>query len=353
MSNYPFKNLAFQGGGIKTLAYQGALLTLEEYGILPQIQRVAGTSAGAMVATIVSFRLSAKETIDLFNSVEFSKVPGLKSAKDLSIHPPKLIESQVDRLVANFDAARRLLYQYGWYANEQGYKFMQDVIASQCGGNGRATFGEFKARGFRDLHIVVTNLSTKSIEIFCPDMTPDVAVADALLMSQSIPLYFEAVQFDGKQLGRGDYYGDGGVLNNFPIHAFDREPFAVENEWFVNGINWETLGLHLYTPEDCPGRRRQITSLSGYIMNLMEAMVEQQDAVLANNQADRWRSISISNCCVSINDFHIKPTADDEKYQKLLAAGREAAVHYLDHYKPPTPDQLKWLKKVVGRLWPL
>lgn len=353
MSNYPFKNLAFQGGGIKTLAFQGALLTLEEYGILPQIQRVVGTSAGALVATLVSFRLSAQETNDLFNSVDFSKIPALMSVKELLWHPPKIIESQIDRVVANFDAARRLLSRYGWYKTEHGYQFLQELIATQCGGNGRATFAEFRARGFRDLHVVVTNLSTRSVEVFCPDRTPHVAVADAVLISQAIPLYFESVQFDGKRLGQGDYYGDGGVLNNFPIHVFDREQFAVANEWFINGINWETLGLRLYTPEDCPGQKRPITSLSSYISHLMEALVDQQDVMFYNNQVDRWRSINISNCCVAITDFHIKPTADDETYQKLLAAGREGAQTYLENYRPPTPDQLKRLKRIIGRLWPL
>ncbi|RMD52561.1 MAG: phospholipase, partial [Candidatus Thermofonsia bacterium] len=31
-AKYPVKNLAFQGGGVKTLAYQGALKVLEEKG---------------------------------------------------------------------------------------------------------------------------------------------------------------------------------------------------------------------------------------------------------------------------------------------------------------------------------
>ena len=354
MSNhYPFKNLAIQGGGVKTLAFQGALLTLEAYGILPQIERVVGTSAGAMIATLISFRLSAEETNAMFNSVDFSKIPSLMSVKDLSWQPPKLIETQIDRVVAGFDGAKRLLYQYGWYKMDYGKQVIEGVIASQCDGNGRATFAEFKDRGFRDLHIVGTNLTTKTAEVFCADMTPDVAVADALLISQAIPLYFESVQFDGKELGKGDYYGDGGVLHNFPIHIFDREQFAVDNEWFINGINWETLGLHLYTPAGCPGGNRQITSLSGYISHLMEALVNQQDALFENNEVDKWRSMNISDCCVAITDFHIKPSPDDEAYQKLLEAGSRDARAYLDKYQPPNPNQLKRLKRIMGSLWPL
>ena len=53
---YPFKNLAFQGGGTKTYAYHGALMALEKHGVLDQIERVVGTSAGAMLAAVISFR---------------------------------------------------------------------------------------------------------------------------------------------------------------------------------------------------------------------------------------------------------------------------------------------------------
>ena len=41
-----FKNLAFEGGGVRGIAYAGALQVLEQNNILPDIRRVAGTSAG-------------------------------------------------------------------------------------------------------------------------------------------------------------------------------------------------------------------------------------------------------------------------------------------------------------------
>ncbi len=48
------KNLVFRGGGSKGLAYVGALDALDEQGVLGQITHVAGSSAGAMTATIVA-----------------------------------------------------------------------------------------------------------------------------------------------------------------------------------------------------------------------------------------------------------------------------------------------------------
>ena len=43
-----FRNLVFEGGGVKGIAYAGAVAVLEDKGILPGIRRVAGTSAGAI-----------------------------------------------------------------------------------------------------------------------------------------------------------------------------------------------------------------------------------------------------------------------------------------------------------------
>lgn len=350
---YPFKNLAFQGGGVKTLAYQGALRVLEAKGILQQIERVAGTSAGAFVAMLVSFRLSVAKTEEIFNTLDFSRIPTMRANKGQSWQPPKVIEPQLDRLLANFDAIKRLIYRYGWYANDHGYNWLQEVIAGHCEGNGRATFADFRRLGFRDLHVVATNISKQRVEVFNADNTPHVAVADALLMSQSIPLFFEAVRFDGEKFGTGDFYGDGGVLNNFPLHVFDSSKYAVDNEWFINGVNWQTLGCRLYTPPDCAGAHRPINNLLGYMANLFEAMMDAQDVVFDNHPTDRWRTINISNCCVSLTDFTIRSHVDDERYCKLVAAGEEAAVSFLQNFHPPTPHQLVKLRRVLTHLWPL
>ena len=60
---YPFKNLVFRGGGMKGTAYTGALEILEQKGLLKQVERVAGSSAGAITATLISFNLDFSETL--------------------------------------------------------------------------------------------------------------------------------------------------------------------------------------------------------------------------------------------------------------------------------------------------
>ena len=127
--------------------------------------------------------------------------------------PSRLIGSvRSKEMVGNVEGLNRLLRHYGWYDSSYAYKWLLTTIAEQTG-YGTATFADFRKKGFRDLHIIATNISRHQLEIFSAETTPDVAVADALLLSQSIPLSFAAPRFDGKRLrdDEGDFYSDGAI----------------------------------------------------------------------------------------------------------------------------------------------
>ena len=69
---YQFRNLVFEGGGVKGIAYVGALEILQKEGILPQIQRVGGTSAGAINATLFALGYSNQETRTILKKLDFN-----------------------------------------------------------------------------------------------------------------------------------------------------------------------------------------------------------------------------------------------------------------------------------------
>jgi NTE family protein len=345
IQKYPFKNLVFQGGGVKSFAYHGALRVLDEKKILQQIERVAGTSAGALVALLLSFRLDIEDTIELIKKIDYSKIPVVKKTSDPETPSPgvNIISRELDRLQGGMDAVNRLFRSYGWYASVNLSQILEDLIGSYCQGNSRATFADFESYGFRELHVIATNISKHQVADFSARTTPDVAVADALLMSASYPLYFEALRFDGSDFGQGDYYVDGGILNNYPLHIFDGPAFAEESRHYMHGVNWETLGCRLFTPRECPDLSRPITGLISYLDHLFDAIVEAQAIPFENSLIDQLRSISISNCCVGTTDVNIKPETSDPKYIELVNAGEAAAREYLEKYKLPT-DKLYDLK---------
>jgi hypothetical protein len=80
-----------------------------------------------------------------------------------------------------------------------------------------------------DLIITGTNISRKAPRYFSVYHTPDFPVIEAVQISMNIPMIFKPI-YVSTDVREGDrdqnlkyqgLYGDGGVLNNYPIHAFD------------------------------------------------------------------------------------------------------------------------------------
>ena len=75
---------------MRGIAYMGALEALEEQGILGNIERVAGSSAGAIAATLASFRLPVPETVEIFNSLDLSLIPQSSPGRSKESKIPQL-----------------------------------------------------------------------------------------------------------------------------------------------------------------------------------------------------------------------------------------------------------------------
>lgn len=306
-----YRNLVFKGGGVRGIAYMGALEVLEELDVLRNIERVAGTSSGAVAATLVSFRKNTADMLEMFNTLDLQKVPQRAVNRN--------VKNNI--LLKNSENYTRLFEKFGWYSSVYFYDWMQSIIADQCRGNPRATFGDFQKLGYRNLHIVASNISRHRAEVFSADNTQNVAVADAVRMSMSIPLFFEALRFDGSRIGMGDYYEDGGLFNNYPIHIFDQPAYEKESRSYRDGINWETLGLFLFPRKlfdddkvEDPKNLWEFLDLT--VRSLYDS---HQISDLAENVADKQRMIEISNCGISSTQFDLIP--ESKEYQQLLKAG--------------------------------
>jgi NTE family protein len=74
--DYPYKNLVFEGGGVKGVAYGGVFEVLEQNKITPQIEPTligGGNSAGAITATMMSLNYSAEEFLKIMTTLSFKK----------------------------------------------------------------------------------------------------------------------------------------------------------------------------------------------------------------------------------------------------------------------------------------
>ena len=334
---YHFKNLVFEGGGVKGIAYVGAMEVLEREGILQSIERVAGTSAGAMVAVLVGLGFTADELKDVLWKINF------KNFMDSSWGVVR-------------DTAR-LLKEYGWYKGDFFRKLMAGYIEQKTG-NGEITFGELEemrkqGKPYREINLIGADLTTGYSKVFNFSQTPDVKIADAARISMSIPLFFAAVKGVG---GNDHIYVDGGLLDNYAIKIFDQSQLVADknnirrteyyekinkarrkmrsiqlNEYVYNK---ETLGFRLDAKEDINlfvnhdnAATKEINSFFTYTKALVTALIDFQNNV--HLHSDDWqRTVYIDTLGVSSIDFGLS----DAKKTKLVESGKDFTEAYLEWY---------------------
>ena len=59
--NTTYKNLVFEGGGVRGYAYKGVIEELNNIGILKNFTRFAGTSIGALFAALLAVGFTSYE----------------------------------------------------------------------------------------------------------------------------------------------------------------------------------------------------------------------------------------------------------------------------------------------------
>lgn len=193
---YPFENLVFQGGSNKLLAYSGATKALEEAGILKQIHRMAGSGAGAVVAALLSVGFTSNDLQKFFKNDLY------KLIKDKSCGQCGLC----CMISGGVNPGRSL----GKWMGQR----MKEVS-----GKANLTFSELYTRFRKELCVVVTNLTNGQTEYHHLKTTPDMAVADSVRMSLASPPLQQSITRKDNSIKK--VFVGGGVLCNYPVHAFD------------------------------------------------------------------------------------------------------------------------------------
>lgn len=295
---YPFKNLVFKGGGVLGVGYQGAYEVLEENGILPQVEKVCGTSTGAISALFIALEYKPAESRERLMELNF------KSLQD-----------------DGWRGFYRIFQNYGWYKGDNFLNFFKSLCKEKIG-DSDATFADLHRRGLRQCYFIGTNLTKQTSQVFCYENTPDFSVAEAVRISISVPYYFAARTF------RDEIFVDGGVLQDYAIQIFD-EPLNYQNLQQSPadslGTNHHTLGLYLdYKQKSVP-----IHNLITFAENTLQAQLNQQQNELMTRSLDVARTIFINTLGMSPLDFRI---TTDQKIE-LMEEGRKAAKEYLKKYQ--------------------
>lgn len=195
-----FVDGVFSGGGIKGFALVGAFQVLEEHNF--KFKRVAGTSAGAILASFIAAGYTAKEIEYLLDELD------VKSLLD----PHKTI------LPIPFMKWLNLYFKLGLYQGKSLEKWFYKKLAAK----GVYTFSDLPKGS---LKLVASDITNDRMIILPDDLEKygihpgRFPVARALRMSCGIPFFFEPVRLKVK--GKELIVVDGGVLSNFPMWIFD------------------------------------------------------------------------------------------------------------------------------------
>lgn len=319
---------------MKGIAYVGALEVLDREGILNNIERVAGTSAGAMVAVMVALRYSAEEVMQVLGTLNF---------KDFKDSSKGILRDTI-----------RLLKNYGWYKGDYFRDLMAKLIEKKTG-NGEMTFEQLEATGqYRDLYLVGADLTTGLSKVFSAHSqeTKTVKVADAARISMSIPLFFAAVRGGNNNK---HVFVDGGLLDNYTVKTFDRQNYLADvnnarrteyyekiNEKFRMQrstskneyvYNKETLGFRLDAKEDIDmflTHKENFNEINGffdYTKALVTTLIDFQTN--SHLHSDDWqRTVYIDTLGVRAIDFDIP----QEKKDALVESGKLYTEAYLEWY---------------------
>ena len=258
--------VAFAGGGAKGLIHVGALKALEDRQV--QFCGLAGTSAGAVVAALKAAGFEASDLLDPESGASLidrlrEMDQGITKATDIFgrsgwsrvllfrwavSHPlwlvalvlPIGIAVPIGLVVAGATRSCAIilfagvavimlglsmglcaLFLIGGLADVQRFRaalarlLQRKMFPDEP--DRAVRMGDFARDGRPTLKIVSANLSRRSLQLFSPERTPDIPVADAVAASICLPIIFAPWR-----IGEAAFV-DGGIVSNLPAWPFDEE----------------------------------------------------------------------------------------------------------------------------------
>ncbi|PKM50736.1 MAG: hypothetical protein CVV02_09585 [Firmicutes bacterium HGW-Firmicutes-7] len=304
------KNLVFSGGGIKGIAYLGVVKALEELGVMQEVRRYSGASAGMIIASLLAIGMKGKElyrhmmAVDYKNFLEESRV----NIEELADNPKMLLEPMTSALVLYDEVAYRGLCDGSYFTKWLIYMFRRK------GFDDKTTYRQLYEATGKELYCVLCNLNYGKTVIANHVDTPNMPVVASVRASMSIPFIYRPFEWEK------DIYVDGGTMYNYPIEIFD-EACPADN----------TLGFILSSKDDIlTPSRREDKNLWQHIACTYEAIRN-----VANEYCFRggnaYRTVFIDHKHISTLDFDLTY----EEKELLIKEGYQATYKYIINGKTP------------------
>lgn len=309
---FDFENLVIEGGGAKGVCIGGTLKALNNYGILQKIKRYAGTSAGALVATMLAVGYTYEELNKLL----------------LEFHMPDLLD---DSFGITLDLYR-MYNEFGFYKGDYLSKYIRNLIQAKLG-NPDASFQDLYNTHSKDLIIIATNITKDKPVYFSRYLTPSMPISLIVRASMSLPFVYRPIIINN------EIYCDGGISNNYPITVFDGNYPDDDMDSNFKTINNKTLGLKFMSDTEV---RSKMSNTTNDIHNIVQYGTSLLDHLL--NRIERSamkigyfeRTITVPTRRMKTMDFDIslEKKIQAQKFAEYIA--ERELLYFKSQHKFPT-----------------
>ncbi len=335
-------DLALEGGGVKGIGIVGAVSALAEAGY--RFQRVAGTSAGAIAASLIAAISKKGDPMTTLQGY-------LDNLAFTAFMPQGKVHAFLDHHFGNsgelLSSAEVLTHKMGVYDGTYLSTWLEPIMHDL----GVHTFADLKITPEEDPGMSLPESHRYRLLVHTSDVTRGQLVhlpwdydhygldrdaqdvVHAVRASMSIPFFFEPVKVTAQPAEVGvpspgggtiatRYAGgtvtwvDGGMLRNFPINAFDRADGGEPR--------WPTIGVKLSALQTEYAATRAADSAFGEARACLHTMMGEWDAYSVD-AATAGRTIFVDNAGISTTDFDLTP---DQRH-RLFLNGVTAATAFV------------------------
>jgi len=294
------ENVVFAGGGVRGLAYVGALQELRDRkgidfgGGTPKLKSVLGVSIGSLFALMIACSYTVAEITEVASCMKQSDV--------MSADPVRLFSGEI-----SLDDASKL-------------KLQVEAILHRKNIPLNITMKELFEKTQVSFQTVVTDLTAANVVHITHASHPELSVVTAMVATMTLPLVYPPVLSPN-----GHLWIDGGVMENFPMTRF--HPSTL-------------LGFDFKISAEC-----NVDTLINYISRVM--YVAQVPMEVAS-----WKLMSAQHQdrCIMIDTGSISTLRNlsdltQELRDVLLKSGKDAVKQKIEQCTKSSADTLAYFEK--------
>lgn len=292
-------DLVFEGGGVLGIGFVGAYEAFYEKKF--EIMRVAGTSAGSVIASLICAKFTPQELKVELADTDFTMF--LKT-------PPFGSIPVVGKVLS-------LIFSKGLYDGNVISKWIDMLLAKK----NIKVFGDLYVNNECPLKVMAADITNRKLLILPDDITfygkdpKSYPISKAVQMSCTIPVFFTPVRVLSNNYI--SYVVDGGLISTFPIWVFEKTGKPTR----------PTIGIKIKDPESYTKKGK--TNLLAYAHDLVTAALNKDELTYVSSK-DLVRIITIDNPDnLKSTDFRLSRA----QIENLYHSGYQVTKQYLGDFR--------------------